>query len=56
MTDIQRNWQKIIWKLVTNPAIELVVTIAIVMVAAWYLVDTQTQMPERGVPIVFGRR
>jgi hypothetical protein len=56
MTDIHGNWQKIIWKLVTNPAIELVATIAIVMVATWFVVDTQTRMPEKGVPVVFGRR
>jgi hypothetical protein len=55
MTDIRGYWQKIIWKLVTNPGIELVATIAIVMVATWYLVETQTQMPEKGVPILFGR-
>jgi hypothetical protein len=41
---------------VTNPAIELVATIAIVMVATWYLVETQTQMPDTGAPVVFGRR
>ena len=56
MAEIQGIWQRIIWKLVTNPAIELVATIAIVMVATWYLVDTQATTPERGVPVVFGRR
>ena len=50
------NWQRAIWKLVTNPAIEMVATILVVMVATWYVVDTQVSYPERGVPVPFGRR
>jgi len=50
------NWQRAIWKLVTNPAIEVVATIVVVMVATWFVVDTQTSYPDRGVPVPFGRR
>ena len=49
------NWQKAIWNLLTNPAIEIAVTIALVMVAAWYLVQTDGVDPRAGLP-PFGRR
>jgi hypothetical protein len=41
-----------IWKLLTNPAFELVVTILLVMVATWYLIEAG---PTDVLP-VFGRR
>ena len=47
------NWQKI-WKLLTNPAIELVLTIALVMVATWYLIQAEPIDPT-AFPL-FGRR
>ncbi|HEX5129765.1 MAG TPA: hypothetical protein VFV90_08465 [Usitatibacter sp.] len=40
-----------IWKLLTNPAIELVVTVLLAMVATWYLIETG---PTDAFP-VFGR-
>ena len=46
------NWQKAIWKLLTNPAIEIAVTIALVMVATWYLIQAGPYDP---LPL-FGRR
>ena len=48
------SWHRIIWKLVTNPAIEIVVTIALVMVATWYLVQAEPLDPT-AFPL-FGRR
>ena len=44
--------EKRIWKLLSNPAIELVVTLVVVMVATWYLLDSGTTDP---LP-PFGRR
>ena len=46
------NWHRTLWKLLSNPAIELVVTIALVMVATWYLIQAG---PYDALP-VFGRR
>ena len=50
------NWQKTLWKLLTNPAIELVATIALVMFATWYLIQAEAVTPHLGSGVVFGRR
>lgn len=49
--DTQGNRRRL-WKLLTNPAIDLVVTIVLVMIATWYLIDAG---PTDAFP-VFGRR
>jgi hypothetical protein len=49
------NWQKKLWKLLTNPAIELVATIAVVMFATWYLIQTEAVAPNLGSAVLFGR-
>ena len=46
------DYRQLLWKLLTNPAFELVVTILVVMVATWYLIDAGPTDP---LP-VFGRR
>jgi hypothetical protein len=40
-----------IWKLLSNPAIELVATLVVVTVATWYLIDSSPSLP---LPL-FGR-
>ena len=49
MNTHHRHWM---WKLLTNPGIEVVVTILAVMVATWYLVELGPTDP---LPL-FGRR
>ena len=49
------NWQKAIWKLLNNPALELVATIVVVMVATWFLI--QNDVVQQGVHLpFFGQR
>lgn len=55
MKPINGNLQKTLWKLLTNPAIELVATIAVVMVATWYLIQTEAVAPNLGSGVLFGR-
>jgi hypothetical protein len=35
-------WQKAIWKILTNPALEVVAAIVIVLFAAWIVIETET--------------
>jgi hypothetical protein len=49
---IQHGISQGIWKLLNIPAIELVVTLIVVMVATWYLIDSG---PNDLQPL-FGRR
>jgi hypothetical protein len=44
--------EKRLWNLLNNPAIELVVTLVVVMVATWYLIESGPTDP---LPL-FGRR
>jgi hypothetical protein len=37
---IQDDWHKSLWKILGNPAIEVVVAIVLVLIAAWVLVGT----------------
>ena len=51
------EWQKAIWKLLSNPAVEVVAAILVVLMAAWFVV--QTEVESRHVmrtPFVFGHK
>ena len=52
MTD--SHWQKTIWKLVTNPTLEVIATIVVVLLATWFLI--QTDAGTNGVTVLFGRK
>lgn len=45
------NWQRF-WKILSNPALEVIVTIVVVMIATWYLIESGS--PDILPP--FGRR
>lgn len=50
------NWQKTLWRILTNPAIELVATLAVVVVATWYLVQEESARPLLHAPAPFGQK
>lgn len=37
------DWRNAIWKLVSNPAFEVVAAIAVVMLATWIVVTTEVE-------------
>ena len=37
---LQYDWQIALWKILTNPAFELVMAIVVVLLAAWFVIDT----------------
>jgi hypothetical protein len=39
------DWQKAIWKIVTNPAVEVMAAIAAVLLAAWIVIQTDLEHP-----------
>ena len=41
------DWQKAVWKLVTNPAVEVVAAILAVLLAAWIVIQTDLEHPRR---------
>ncbi|HZZ94370.1 MAG TPA: hypothetical protein VFE23_17545 [Usitatibacter sp.] len=44
------DWQKAIWKLVRNPAVEVVAAIVAVLLAAWVVIQTEMEHPRQHNP------
>ena len=40
---IGTNWQKVLWKIIRNPAIEVVAAIVAVLFATWLLVQSEAE-------------
>lgn len=53
---IRTQWQKALWKIVSNPAIEVVAAIVVVLLAAWIVVDSEVEHNNRYLPVPFGHR
>ena len=39
------DWQKAIWKIISNPAVEVVAAIVAVLLAAWIVIQTDMEHP-----------
>ena len=51
------DWQGTIWRLLTNPAIEVVAAIVVMLIAAWIVIDTEVvQSGVLQVPVPFVRK
>ena len=37
---LQNDWQNAIWKILTNPAFNVVAAIVVVLIAAWFVIET----------------
>lgn len=49
------NWQEALWKIVTNPLIEVIAAVVVMLVAAWFVVDTAVvQKGAQPFPIPYG--
>ncbi|HEY4998650.1 MAG TPA: hypothetical protein VII36_05880 [Usitatibacter sp.] len=49
------NWQKTLWKIIRNPAIEVIATIVVVLLATWLLVQSEAENRLSVFPVPFGR-
>ncbi len=50
------DWQELFWKIVRNPAIEVVAAIAVVLFSAWVVIETETAERQQVFPVPFGRK
>ena len=39
------DWQRAIWKIVSNPAVEVLAAIVAVLLAAWLVIQTDVERP-----------
>ncbi len=46
------QWHKAIWKIVTNPATEVILAILVVIVATWFVVSTEAVQRGPHIPYV----
>ena len=59
---IGNDWQKALWKILSNPAIEVVAAIVVVVFATWIVVLTDVEQRGLGgskgshVPVLFDRK
>ncbi len=50
------DWQKTLWKIVSNPAIEVLAAIVVVVFATWIVVQTEVDQKHPAFPVLFGAR
>jgi hypothetical protein len=52
------GWQKKLWKIMTNPTVEVLAAIAVVLVAAWVVVQAEVDLKSHRTPfpVPFGQR
>ena len=49
------DWQGTLWKIVTNPTIEVVAAIVVMLIAAWVVIDTDAiHKGAPQFPVLFG--
>ena len=48
------EWHKQVWKVVTNPAIEVMAAIVVVLLAAWVVVQTEVENRLPHTPTISG--
>ena len=48
------DWRNAIWKLVSNPAFEVVAAIVVVLFAAWLVVSIEVDEKKTLFPVPFG--
>jgi len=53
---MRTEWQKSLWKIVSNPAIEVVAAIVVVLFAAWIVVESEVEHNNRYLPVPFGHK
>jgi hypothetical protein len=51
---IGTNWQKVLWKIIRNPAIEVVAAIVVVLFATWLVVQSEAENRLSVFPVPYG--
>jgi hypothetical protein len=56
LDEYERQWRQAIWKVLTNPAVEVIATIVVVLVATWVLVGTEAFQDRRVQAVQFSHK
>ena len=52
--NLGNDWRNAIWKLISNPALEVVAAILLVVLATWVVVSTETEQNRTLFPVPYG--
>jgi hypothetical protein len=50
------DWQKAIWKIVRNPALEVIAAIVVVLLATWLVILTEADHKHTVFPVPFDHK
>lgn len=50
----QLDWPKQVWKVVKNPAVEVIAAIVVVLLSAWVVVQTEAENRLPHLPVISG--
>ena len=54
MLHFGNDWRNALWKIIRNPALEVVAAILLVVLATWIVVSTETEQNKTLFPVPFG--
>lgn len=46
----------LLWKIIRNPAIEVVAAIVVVLLATWLVIETEVEQKNPAFPVLFGHK
>jgi hypothetical protein len=49
------HWYKRLWKILSNPTLDVIVAMVVVIFAAWVVIESETQQ-KHPYPVLFGNR
>lgn len=50
------DWQKTLWKIVRNPALEVIAAIVLMLLAAWVVIQTEAEQRSTPFPVLSGHK
>jgi membrane-bound ClpP family serine protease len=49
------HWYKRLWRILSNPTLDVIVAMVVVILAAWIVIESETQQ-KHPYPVLFGNR
>ena len=49
------HWYKRLWRILSNPTLDVIVAMVVVILAAWVVIQTETEQ-KNTFPVLFGNR
>jgi len=50
------RWYRKLWKILSNPTLDLIAAMVVVIFAAWIVIQTESEEKRPAFPVLFGNR